>query len=179
MNEWIRNLSPARQAQKFHKYIGLARHIAVRLAHKHGLPLDDVVAEAESLLAVLLCDKWVCDTGRSSESHWIYQKLYWAILDYCTRKRPRYFTFSEVSTDEYPFDAASNPSILTRLRRELGDDAKEIVRIILNAPIEIADDVRASCPARARKAIQRHVRAVWGWRPHRIDKAWREVAACI
>lgn len=165
-------------AEKFEKYRRMACSIAIGIAAKHNLSPDELVDEALSILGLALTDHWVCyaDAG---ESTWVYKNVYWPLLTYATRTRHKSIPFSSFETDDETFDAPSKPTPIQNLIRHLGDEAKVMVDVIVNAPIEIAEDVTSISRRRARKAIVNYLASTEGWHGFQIRAAWDEVKAAL
>lgn len=178
--EFICNISQQQQAERFEKYVGIARKIAWNMSQKFDLPFADLCDEAESILGLALADHWVCDTARAGESTWVYKKVYWPLLTFCTRRRERAVPFSTMGDPEEPvFEPAARPHRIQSLLRDLGDDAKTLVMTVTQAPLEIVEDLTGRSRTRALQALCNFFCGQNKWPPDRFARAWNEVKACL
>lgn len=165
------------------QYTPLAYRHAAKFAATYKIPFNDVADEAISGLGLIAMawnesgDPSCSPDGRTT---WVYQKLYWHLLTFCTRKQPRERCFTSVTKDEdVQIDAPAKTGWFEGLLHTLGDDARDIVEIIVNAPAELAEEIRPRKPAKTAKAIQNYVERYFDWEPTRVMNAWAEVEAAL
>ena len=198
----IKDITPEGQAERFVKYRRMAAKIAEGMSRRHGIPFEEVRDEAESILSLALCDGWVCDTALASECTWVYKKVYWPLLTFCTRGKDRYIPFSSLGggeDGEFDAPAKSHPiQNIQNMLRNLSDDAAYLVKTIIHAPVELADDITAPWRAGAvraawgdkdqklsnmisqsRSAVRAFLEGTEGWTSDHFDRVWTEVDACL
>lgn len=152
--------TPTEQTQLFKEHLRIAHHIAHLFSSKYRIPYNELVDEAEGLLALCVAqwantDKNGYNPTMRTPASWVYQDIYYKLLTWATRKQPRHhnFTSASMSTAHFgdengvtTFDAPAPTHWLTGLLHTLGEDAKFICITIVNAPAEIASDVYAAKP---------------------------------
>lgn len=154
---------------------GLPKHIAMKMHLKYGLPLDELIEEARSLLGYHIArDRY--NSSRGKPMTWFYTILSFQLRDYCTRKRDRMIHFS---TEDTEFEPAGKKSPVQNLLMELGAEAKELVTLILHAPEEIVDDMTFATKGRARKSLQQYLTSTRGWSRPKLETVWAEVEAAL
>lgn len=170
----------------WHQMLPMTRHLALLHARRFpGIQFSDLRAEAETLLqAVILREKpgavWRRSGGRSFES-WCYYYVNMGLMSYCApwrRRHRRELLFINLPTSRPPERFVHRESGLASLLRSLGEDAAIVVRIICDAPAEIADELKPSAPVRSRRLVREYLRGQ-GWDEVRLDQAWKEVASCL
>ena len=193
-------------ADRFRRYLPLAMKIAHKAHRNFNIPLQDAIGMCESNLAWIV-SVWYSDNrswaytpkekGGCSEMTWIWRGLNQAMLDYVRRDLARHPAkrFSELNKDEE--SKVNLPDThrhwLDTFLRDLGDDAREVVQIIVNAPAEILSELynmprrvdkveqisgRKCGSGRAAKAVQAYL-GQQGWDEGRIGKAWAEVGEAL
>jgi hypothetical protein len=171
-------MQPTEVERMFLQYRPMARHIAGRFARRKDLPFEEMVDEAESGLGFRLAmygDEYLTSPS-CSESSFCYRSIYWMLQQ--SRRYEHHIPFSTVQ-EEVKEEWEHKPGWLTTFLRGLGDEARELVNIVIQAPQEIAADVTTATRARGRHAIRNYLRDVMGWPEEKIDRAWAEVRSCL
>lgn len=65
-----------------------------------------------------------------------------------------------------------------RFLSELSDEAQALVRIVIEAPEELAREFRRRDPVQVRIALLSHLQRQ-GWSDEKIDAAWSEIQSCL
>ena len=169
-------LTKAAVAEKYMKYEYMACRIAIGLAGRHGVPVAELCDEARSILGLALANNWTHDPRMSGEQTWVYQNVYWPLLTYCTRGRPRMSSTEDIPAAAEP---AAPPARLANLLRDLSDEARALVECIINAPGDLIEDITRANRRRAKAVVTEHLARAHGLFPFEIDAAWREVEAAL
>lgn len=176
-------LSKSQKADIYRQFLPMATHLAVKFSRRRGLPINEMITEAHSLLGENIA-RWnelgtdPIKAATSSTSHWVYIKLYYGLQDYIARKRDRALPMSALERDDNPVQMPAKQPWLGRLCETLGEDARILIDTILHAPSEIADDISSSASRRSREAVRRYLKT-HGWTEQRLNMAWTEVEACL
>lgn len=162
------------RAVLFIKYKKLAYKVAHAFATKYERPYWEMVDEALHALALEICNRWhVYDPKKSKPSTWLYQAIYWHLLTYCTNpKKARERPLEEV------MGHAHRSSWLDNLLRELGEEGRALLSIILEAPGELEETLSYRAPVRSRRAVREYLEEQ-EWSEDEIEYAWTEVAAAL
>lgn len=185
-----KRLSPAHAEEMYKKHKPLAELLGCKYARIYGHGVQDYRGYAISLLGLVIAE-WdsedhpaaAYNESKCSPTSWIYRRLSWGLSDHGRRHDRRQRSFSDMCRQEEgvwsPFDTvAKGPGWGERLLQVLGDDAKDVVRIILSAPAELADDISRMRPPNAGRAVRAHF-FTQGWAVSRIAAAWREVEEAL
>jgi len=158
----------------FQRYHKLVYKIAKNISEKYNRPYHEMVAEG---LGALTWEIWGrdghFDEKKAGRSHWYYQSIYWHLVCYCDKLRKT--TTFDIDHCEHP---AFKRSWIEGLLRELGDEGKELVRIICEAPGELAAELAPRAPVRSRAAVRRYLSSE-NWTDHKIERVWHEVECAI
>lgn len=166
-------------------HVQMAHHIANKLVRTYHGPAEDLHDEAESLLGLIIA-RWHTGgqgqapyNGQASPRTWIYRILFWQLQTWIRKNGHPITRFSTLDTEEHDFEPAHKPTRIQALLRNLGEEAAFVLRCIVYAPIEIADDVKVGARAQARVAVQTYLRKTCGWTQDKIEACWKEVGACL
>lgn len=174
------------KGELFKKYIPMTYSMANKFSAKYKLPHAEMEDEAQSALAMIVA-KWEMEGAKDSTgspSTWIYQKMFWHLLTYCTRKQPKEIRFSAIER-ETPIDPPHKTGWLEGLVRTLGEDARIVANTILFAPAEIVEDIKDNLRPRSHRAREKARAAVegylvdQGWTGERFAAAWWELAVAL
>lgn len=182
------NLKPEQLAALFNEYKPMARGLANRFARIYAIPHQEVLDEAESNLALLVASwneegQYGFDPTRGTKrSTWVYRKLTLRLLTWVNLRRPKlHQPFSmydskggDGETVEFASNIVAKPNRIDSLLRSLGEDAKIVVKTIIAAPDEIADDISEGAKIRSRNTVKQYLRTQ-GWSVRRVEDAWHEV----
>ena len=170
-------ITRSRKAEMFQQYKPMAYKLGAQFAKRFGKSTNEMQDEALSILGDNIAD-WQnhFDPSRASRTTWIYRRLYWHLLNYCTRNgRP--MASIEAATEK-GFDVEARPDLITTLAQNLGEEAMELVRLIIESPHEIAEDLSATTCRRARGAVRKYL-LNRGWPETCIHRVWQEVRECL
>lgn len=185
------DMKPEKLFKRYEKVVCAA---ARGVAHSTGKAHQEMAEEAISRLAEVSMnwqDFYDPHQGASGTT-WLTIKIRSYLRDFCRKQLRR----REVEIpDNGAFHARSNssynvPSHLENIWRDLGDEARHLLRIVFDAPADIAATFRGiqNDPIRARMALMDHLRTsvpspanptVLGWSDEEIDRAWSEVQSCL
>lgn len=187
-------LTDAQKVEIFNQYQEMVYSMASKFSLKFNVNYHDMIDEGMSILGALVT-KWDAegnsskhDPAKSSRTSWVYRALYWDLTTVCTRTNQKARLFSTLRTEEQkPVDMEGPVSWMEKLMRDLGEDAKILVRTIFMAPAEIVADIAPGTKGKARKAVReyllKHGTEVDGeqvpWSPERLDAAWEEVTVAL
>lgn len=166
--------------ERFRQFIPLAHRIAGIMHLRYGIPSDELHDEAESILGRIAVE-WVDpDSTGCKAMTLVYRQLRWRLTEYCTRKQPKYFTFSSIKKQDGStqlLQIGSPPTFLENLLKVLSVDAKVVVQTILFAPGEIVEDVLENTSAQS--VIRNFIEDYHGWSQERLAKAWNEIEVAL
>ncbi len=176
-----------RREELFPKYKPMATALAKAFSKKYRVPFGDLLDEAQGALGLACCTwgRWRTDKSFPHPgcklTTWMYHSIYWRLLTHCTRERPRnsmvplsVVTGEDTEVREHP-NLLSRRTWRDRVLRDLSEDARDLVYIIICAPSEIAEDVATATCARGRAAVREYVLRWWGWPLHKLNSVWDEV----
>jgi hypothetical protein len=180
----VQTLTEAEATDLFKQHLPLAQHHAAKFAAKYRIPLADVVDEAQSILGTTIA-QWDSphrpdhyNPECANPTSWLYRRIYWGLLTWCTRKQPEYKLFGGMGDACRPEQWAGREGWLDTFLHNLGDDARVVVRTLVAAPATIAADVGANKRTRTRKAVTGYL-VQQGWATARVDRAFNEVAVAV
>ena len=163
------------KARLYEQYQPLIYKRAIYHSRKFGKPLEELVEEGRWALSLLICQDWgEFNPAKSSEMSWIYQRISWKMLDFCTRRRVDTH-LSTLPHAEQSFVAPSHKDKLHEMMINLSREAQTLFRIILTAPGDLAQDLTPATKGRARLAVRAHVARKYGWPPAKVERVWNEV----
>jgi len=162
--------------------------LAYMLVHRfhalHGHSVEDLASEA---MWGLVNGSQTYDMESGAQTTWAYNWVYWRLWYYCHPKEVHRMTkeslyhTSEESLEEERFE--SRPRWAHALMKDLGEEGKELIRIILSAPEELIDEYRNVKKEASRLRLVRKVRAYLinelDWSNAKVDRAWQEVVTCL
>lgn len=178
------DMKPEKLFKRYEKVVCAA---ARGVAHSTGKSHQEMAEEAISRLGEVSMN-WPAfydPTQGASGTTWLTIKIRSYLRDFCRKQLRR----REVEIpDSNNFEI--NEHWLPRMWRELGDEARVLLQIVLDAPPDIANTFRGiqNDPIRARMALMDHLRTsvpspanptVMGWSDAEIDRAWSEVQSCL
>ena len=179
-----------RATELFTLHWQLAMDVGFHYATSRRKNIDDIQNAASSILAELAI-RWNDplysrhyrkDRGKS-ERGWMAYCIIKMLGDQFGRERQwknSSVPFSVLGRAEKEGNFIAPVNRFEKLLQNLGDDALEIVQTILNAPAEIAEDIRPDLrwQRKGAAAIHRWFLGL-GWSKHRVAVAWNEIAAAI
>lgn len=120
------------------------------------------------------------DPSRSKLSTWIYRTAYHRMKNMCMKRQVE-FPCSSCSEEEVDRMAeAEQPfSFIEELKKDLSQEASHLVRIILEAPEELAEVVAPRRPKKSEAAVKAYLIDVLDWTRHEVERAWEEVRVCL
>jgi len=108
-------------------------------------------------------------------STWVYKVLYGWMKNVAIHPR-QFDTFATDHTD--PVFETEARTDFSGFISELREDAKLLVRAVIEAPGELGDLLRPRAPVASQKALRKYM-TKQGWSEGRIESAWLEVAECL
>ncbi len=178
----IEGIPPEEMERLWLRYQPIVYNLAWKFSKKYGRPLEEMVDVGHGVMAITICDGSY-NSEKSKWVTWIWQKVYWALTNYCQRnKRKR-----EVPIIDEDYERPAKVSWLERIFRELSDEGKTLLRVICEAPGELAntlfgergvqDSVQDS--VQVGKAVLFEFLEQNDWEKDKIDRAWKEVEYCV
>lgn len=159
----------------FHQYRGLVYKIAFKISQKYNRPYHEMVEEG---LGALTWELWGrsdhYDPEKAGRSHWYYQSIYWHLVCYCDKLKKVGSMWNIDECEHPPYKSSWVESLL----QELGEEGKELVRIICEAPGELASEIAPRAPVRSRAAVRRYLSSE-NWGEQKIERVWHEVECAI
>lgn len=165
------------------------RPAVLSLAHKMSTSrqeFDDLVEEGEYYLAVTASTfpgKWTPNI--CSERTWFYRGIRWRMMDVLRDKMKR--PAPESIQDNVCTDKPPHPW-LHRLLNQLGDEAAQVVELVVCGPVELTEDIgdvisgsgpRVGRENRAVRALKNYLQKRMGWTDDQVCLAIAEVAKAI
>jgi hypothetical protein len=151
--------------------------MAWKLAHKihrrfRHYSREELLTEAES--AIILAKGY--DPNKGAESTWMHNTIYWHLLDYVKAGR-QVRMVCETDYGETP-NLPARPNRLMNILQDLGQEARELIEVIITAPADIADDVSTATKGRGRIAVREYL-LKQGWSPQKLNRAWAEALETV
>lgn len=183
-----------RRAQRFVKYKRMVGRLGERASRASGLRMQDCIDEAEGCLALLLCEQWHrFDEARGAESTWITWQVRGHLGDFRKREQRR-----QITPLEDPDRLVKPDCWIERLWSELEDEGRKLLRVIFEAPGELASELWTVCLRKVgddldlcevpqmhhlkrgghRERVINHLRKN-GWGEQKIEKAFHQVGECL
>lgn len=162
----------------FIKYQPLCRKLALKHSRSCGRSFDELLNEAQSGLALLLCRKLKnFDPKKSKELTWIYSNVNWHLYDY--RKREGRAMREGRMARDLDFDLMEDRRnrFLDSALVDMGSDARALVKTFCNPPASISGQVKAKSPEAAKRAVRSFLIHNEGWTGARLNRAWEEVGS--
>lgn len=163
----------------FHRYEKLIYHLAKKFSVQYNLPYQELVGEGCHAFLMYL-EKWweeKFNTSISKETTWAYLKIYWSLKNICIKMTKAKTVPLEIRNRI--FEPEAKPNWLARLLSEVSEEGKFLIKTIITAPGEIAEDVSVKTCGRARKAIKDYLIEEKKWDPNKLFKTWEEVKSCL
>lgn len=185
-------------------HLHVAHNVASKYASRFHVSLDEARSHAEFALTLLVYEeKTGWDPDKGSLEKWLWVKLNWYLLEVYHRgnhphhpelKEPA--SFREIHNTDMinEWDTEDTRSVpdsmvvkdrdswLHKFLEEIGQEGAEVVHIILNAPVDLMDELCA-CTGRSSKHKRNNLRSylidVLDWTPERVALAFEEVEACL
>lgn len=161
----------------FARYEKIACTAARAVARKCNRTHQEMAEEAISHLGEMAADwgnRRVFDPNRGAKPvTWIYSKIYYHLLNMCFHKHRK----REVGLPANPVLEA-RVSWVERVTREMSDEAKALVCIVVEAPEQLMKEFRRE-PIHARLCLLKHLQQEQGWADEKIDAVWTEVQECL
>ena len=159
-----------------------AHHVAIIT----GFPQDELRSEAD-VLFMKAVRKWNPDrtaTGTASFSTFLFRVVHNGLLSYtraeCRAPAPDY----EWDADTAIHPAATRPDDAAGWKDELasmGEDARNVVALVLEAPAELIDLLRCYAPTNGafRTALTKFLTRHWGWTRPRAVAVFDEIRKVV
>ena len=162
----------------FIKYEKLALSAASAVSRRTGVPYSELEDEARSLLGGLVFEEWDrFDAEKACASTWIYTKVYRYLQNYVSRGRPVWRAKGKrVDVDKVEVEVKS--SKVDSILSEVGDEGWALLKIIIEAPGELANSLTPTAPARTVTTIRRYL-SDGHWKTETIDRAFSQVEHCL
>lgn len=163
------------------KYGAVINKNAMQLSRRYHIDFEELHAEgiwgAWSQL-----HNW--DPKRGCLCTWIYRTSYHTILNYCLAQKKREqreipLQTSSPACEDDIFDIQARTSWINSLLLELGEEARMLVSVALEAPEELAEVLRARAPMSSANALREYMIDALDWDEEKVDRTWREVQACL
>ena len=183
-----------------------ARRVSERTGWKRYDLIDEATSKLGEMAADWSNPRVYDPTRGAVPCTWIYAKVFYHLLNFCQFKiqkreiglpeghQPDIDTFYGYNPDgedeqdppgrrkdQSQMDSPvfrHHESWLERFLSELSDEAQALVRIVIEAPRELAREFRRRDPAQIRIALLTHLQRQ-GWSDERIDAAWSEIQSCL
>lgn len=195
------------RAALFRQHRQMVFRIALKFSEKWGVSLDDLLYEGTWALEHEVCERWGrFDPSKASATTWCYHAIYWHLMRHCTshiKQKARETPLSAFDADNdeprggchahegNTWEPVSRVGFVERLLREVGEEGRALVRVILEAPGELADAfsprivseshkrrVWVTNIRRSRKVLRSHLRGM-GWSGDEIRRAWNQVESVM
>lgn len=159
-------------AQTYRDVEGILGKLVYSHLSRYGGDKDVLMAIAEDAFLVAY-DSW---DQRSQFSTWVYNKVRFALMEEARRAARHHSRFPGAPL---PVDKPAREGWLTLFLRELSDDAKTLVRLIAEAPGELAllCDIRS--PKQCRKILRQELQGRYRWSLGQTMRAFSEVAEAL
>ncbi len=168
----------------FNSFTPMAMSLAAKFAVRYRKDPHEMRDEASSLLGWIIAT-WDehYDADKAMPSTWIHRRLYWGLLDYCSRnsrdcRGSRKMASLEPLLEDEQWDAEARETFMTRLHKDIGQEAKELVHLLLEAPREVVRDLTSSSDKRIRRAMGL-IQIQLGWSNEALNKTVWEVRQCL
>lgn len=185
------------RAALFRQHRQMVFRIALRFSEKFGVSLDDLLYEGTWALEHEVCERWGrFDPEKASATTWCYHAIYWHLMRHCTshmktKGRESVFSAFDPEDGDDSWEPTARVGFVERLLREVGEEGRALVRVILEAPGELADAfsprmvseshkrrVWVTNIRRSRKVLRSHLRGM-GWSGDEIRRAWNQVESVM
>lgn len=188
-------VSDKRMEKEFKRYQNIARKLASKFSHEYRKPYHQMVEVAEYALALELFGRMLFDKNHGAKkSSWLYTVIFFHLKQVCTRgvhPCPKYPGSMQVRIREWvpeiPFsslkkedlesiDPEQKPSMVSKLFSDLGEEARLMVRTVLEAPNELKELITTGRGVRAaREAVRTYMIDELDWTTDEVDKIWSEI----
>lgn len=173
----LRISNEARAEALFNKYEKLALGAAAAVSRRTGVAYSELQDEALSLLGQLVLERWDgFDSTKARASTWIYKKVYHNLQNFLVARGKR--IRREGTTLHEENEPEQKRSTVERLLEEVGDEGWALLRIMFEAPGDLALSLNPAAPTRSINAINRFL-TDGCWKPETIDRAWEQVEYCL
>lgn len=161
------------QSELYEKYRYMLPKICQSLIGKTRLTMTELMEEAEYALAIVIIEWDRYKESICSPSTWVWRRIYWKLLDVIRNdaKKPAPQNIEKVT-------APAKTSWISRLFREIGEEATALVQVIITAPADIADDIKIQAPKKSQETLKKYFSEM-GWSTEKYRRAWREVEECL
>lgn len=123
-------MQPEQYAELYHRYIDLARRVAMDISRAYGR-VEELIEEAESALGHILMNRWkkIEAEGRNKATCVAHYVRFW-LLDYCRKMfKNRKWTYSQLNPKTMPTKRQKEFQI-----NEVPEQLRQTVEIILENP---------------------------------------------
>ena len=161
------------------RYERLIRCLTGKFAERYSLPYDDLLEDIYVFLIRRFDEIWdkKFNPLKASESTWVYRNIYWSLKNICikmTKERAR-----SPENGGSNIEPEAKPNWLGRLLSEVSEEGKFLIKTIISAPAEIAEDVTPRSFVKARKAVKDYLVDEKDWTFSKLHKTWAEVESCL
>ena len=164
------------------KHQGFAYKLAKRFAIVYGKEVEDLVGDAQIGIAKAIGPGGSFNPSKGAESTWVHQCIYWELMSVCAgRKRITEISLSGMTNDEdeVQFEPEDKPNWTDELLKEVGEEARHLLKTIVDAPAEILDLMAPSLCAKARDAVKCYLIDEMDWEKKQFQNAWKEIEVCL
>lgn len=181
----IRRSHQAEADRLFRQYLPLARELAWRFHTYYGRPIHEMIDEASSQLSLAIC-RWLTDYQQEAKAEgygactFLRRQVYYKLLDECSNRKKRPVSLGSLTPDDRSDlrETPAKPSRVERLLLDLGEDARTLVRTIIDAPGELIEAITPRRRVSSARRIRSYMFAQ-GWSAERLRLAWQEVSAAL
>lgn len=161
------------------RYEKLGWKMAKRFSERYGVDIEELMS---AIYLELLVRQQTCRDEHDANK-WAFQTIYYACLDHCHKESKFHQRFSPITQEtdgEEVMDTRPQPrDWKADLLRELSEEGRCLVQVVIEAPEEIADELTVSTRGRARRAVQRYLIDELDWNAKQVQQVWAEVQACL
>lgn len=173
----LRTSKADRAEALFTKYEKLALSAASAVSRRTGVNYSELRDESLSILGGIVFERWDnFDVEKSCASTWIYTKVYRYLQNHVVRRGTRGRREGQICEESTA--AVVKKSRIESLLAEVGDEGWALLKILFEAPGDLAQSLTPSAPARSLTAIRRYL-SEGRWKQETIDRAFSQVEHCL
>ena len=181
----------------FLEHRDIARKQAAYFSWKYSKPFPEVLSDAEFGLTILIYEGSGWEEGNgASLGTWLFEKLKWWMTEVCLRGKIKNLDYKgDPASVEFPasdnFQAwgikgegpeKKSQTRLQKLFQEVGEEGEAIIKIFLDMPWDLWEEVRSK-PGRTsqtqRANLSRWLIDTQDWDHGQVRRAFKEVEACL
>ena len=148
-----------------------------KMVSKCGGEFDDWLSIANKIFVEAYLDY---DATKGSQfSTWVYNRVSYAFWDFITDNKKYQDRFGE-SNQLLAESSDSKPHRLDGILKELSEDAKTIVQLIIDTPGDLVSIIRVKKPEKQRRAIWKYLRGLGvEWSLGRVVNSFDEIREVV